>query len=876
MLRRTSLLLSIVLVVHFSFLCFIQPVNARTTTVPDGSSKTIQDAVDQAAPGDTILIPAGEYTFTKPVNVTKPVIIKGAGVASTAINMGSTACFYIYSDNVKIEGIKFVGRSNTTDDRAIDIGNVKDFCVKNCEFYNISRAGVVITGKDARGVISNSVFIDIYKGSGVVIYGGGAGNWSQSLEQIMGTENAVFVEKCDFLRNWHAIASNDGSKYVFRYNTVDDCLDQAQAVDAHGPEYGSSRGSRSYEIYGNTIKNENLGPNYAGIWIRGGDGVIYDNQVFDCSNGILLSYTSTTEEEEYEAFEYPEPDQTEKLYAWNNQLNGVDCGVNLRYTTARLFKVYDPSGTGPFQVYLEEMPGYSPYTYPHPLTDDSAWQAPPPAEWKSKSDFSGVEDLGDKNTGSILARFDMEIYKDDSECIVGYANHGASVTNEDDLFVKIRAHKDDNNNRVYEASSWDADSGYSYDSVETVSYSVYSNNFVEILLNFDTKTYSAWVTTQDGGKKNLADGYKMGSQAANLGQVCLKSDADNDFSVREHTVVSYTPKPEIICDKYSASVFEVDGQQREDALYTFGPYDGEVEIEFDFVPFAAPINGVVGFAGPDTKIEGFVNFSFMFRAYTNGLFDSYKENTYTYANKIPYSAYEIYQVRMVVDMGAETYNAWVTTPEGDTIQLASDYTFRAATDPRITELGKAFLKTVNEGEFGIRNFTVKRIGEGSLTRFALGGAIAKAQKLIGSDYTTESWADLVLALEEALETKADENASSDEIADAILNLRAAINALVEIEDIVIGPETSGGAGKVRTITISSRITCDWLVVQFTEGTGANAKISVIMVSPVGNTVTVSYPKAGTRIDVWAASGGIPDLTGEDMGVEITGYASTGQ
>lgn len=201
MLRRTSLLLSIVLVVHFSFLCFIQPVNARTTTVPDGSSKTIQDAVDQAAPGDTILIPAGEYTFTKPVNVTKPVIIKGAGVASTAINMGSTACFYIYSDNVKIEGIKFVGRSNTTDDRAIDIGNVKDFCVKNCEFYNISRAGVVITGKDARGVISNSVFIDIYKGSGVVIYGGGAGNWSQSLEQIMGTENAVFVEKCDFLRN---------------------------------------------------------------------------------------------------------------------------------------------------------------------------------------------------------------------------------------------------------------------------------------------------------------------------------------------------------------------------------------------------------------------------------------------------------------------------------------------------------------------------------------------------------------------------------------------------------------------------------------------------------------------------------------------------
>ena len=219
-----------------------------------------------------------------------------------------------------------------------------------------------------------------------------------------------------------------------------------------------------------------------------------------------------------EAFEYPEPDQTKKLYAWNNQLNGVDCGVNLRYTTAHLFKVYDPSGTGPFQVYLDEMPGYTPYTYPHPLTDDSAWQAPPPAEWKSKSDFSGVEDLGDKNTGSILARFDMEIYKDDSECIVGYANHGASVTNEDDLFVKIRAHKDDNNNRVYEASSWDADSGYSYDSVETVSYSVYNNNFVEILLNFDTKPTAHGLPRKTEAKRTWRTDIKWEARLRTLGR----------------------------------------------------------------------------------------------------------------------------------------------------------------------------------------------------------------------------------------------------------------------------------------------------------------------------------------------------------------------
>ena len=217
--KSINVILCIILTVCFTFSFIVYPAAARTMPISNGDSATIQDAINQAAPGDTVLIPAGEYTINKTVVINKPLILKGAGTAQTTLVSGNVASFSISADDVRIEGIKFVGRPGTTDDRAINVGNVRDFCIINCEFNNISRAGVVVTGDDARGVISGSDFIDIYAGSGVVVYGEGSSNWNKPLD--LGSQNAVFVEDCYFLRNWHGIASNNGSKYVFRYNEVE-------------------------------------------------------------------------------------------------------------------------------------------------------------------------------------------------------------------------------------------------------------------------------------------------------------------------------------------------------------------------------------------------------------------------------------------------------------------------------------------------------------------------------------------------------------------------------------------------------------------------------------------------------------------------------
>ncbi|ACL77312.1 immunoglobulin-like domain-containing protein [Ruminiclostridium cellulolyticum] len=89
--------------------------------------------------------------------------------------------------------------------------------------------------------------------------------------------------------------------------------------------------------------------------------------------------------------------------------------------------------------------------------------------------------------------------------------------------------------------------------------------------------------------------------------------------------------------------------------------------------------------------------------------------------------------------------------------------------------------------------------------------------------------------------------------------------------LAIGTESKGGAGCTRTITIGGANAGDlagkYLVVQFTEGTGDNAKVSVVMISPASQSVTVSYQVDGTTVETWLTSA-MPNLIDSDMGVIV--------
>lgn len=706
--KKISLLMCIVLMVSFTFGTMNFQADARTTSIEYGAYEAIQKAISEAAPGETIIIPAGEFIIEKPISINRPITLRGTvegGVLQTVIQGRCANYINVFSDDVRIEGIKFEGRLGlSANEHAINIGDYINFVVKNCEFLNVSYRGVLITGNRAKGVITGCRFENIYNGSGVVVYGVSTGSgenvintfWDtyptmDELKNNLGTDNAVYIEDCYFTKGWHAVASNEGGRYVFRYNTMEDPDGTGQSVDTHGLEYQSKRGTRSVEIYNNTLTNSYA--HYANIWLRGGDGVVFNNTMTNSTNGLFISHTSEIGQPDPEQIPYPAKDQTRALYAWNNTLDGNPAKIIVRPGHEYLLVENR-------DFFNYELPGYVPYTYPHPLAADP--EPEEPEIWNSKADYTeGTHSLGSSNTGRQMIKFDFESAADNISGTVGYAVYGATVT--DQVYMALAIHFDTNG--FFKVLNNDT-----FDSITDLPYIASETYQVKMDIDPLTRTYSVWIKPESAQEILIAENYsfRSGLNVENIGTICLVSNNDGDFSVIDHSIFSYTPfgnVPGAWYSKANASNGFVDG------LHVLDPnYAGTVRMEFDFTPHGNSINGVVGFGGKDTDITGYASFSFMFRAYTNGKFDAYNKNTYTALTGIPYAADITYHVKIITDLGSNTYDAWVT-PEGEeTVMIADDYEYRAAT-PDIDDIGKVCLVSTNTDDFRIQNFTAETIGE---------------------------------------------------------------------------------------------------------------------------------------------------------------------
>lgn len=351
-----------------SFGLVASPTLAATLTPATGNAADLQTACNQAKPGDVIQIPAGTFTFDRTVTCSTGFAIRGAGETQTILRSGSvtTAMFYLSGANglrTEISGITFVGAGN--DGSRLDLAlhltdSPKDFRVHHCTIAGFGGYGIYVSG-DSRGVVDHCTFKDVHYGAvdsmgyAVCVIGDGAASWSRPL--ALGTASAVFVEDNQFSGCRHAVASNSGSRYVFRYNQVRDPPANWVPLDAHGREYGSTTGSRSFEIYENTVANQ-VGTAWAGSVIRGGDGVVFNNRFGPGINNPL--YLANRLDGSESGCSYPCPDQTRALHAWNNTNNGSPVAITVRAGHEAFFVQGRDYFNGP-------LPGYVPYVYPHPL-----------------------------------------------------------------------------------------------------------------------------------------------------------------------------------------------------------------------------------------------------------------------------------------------------------------------------------------------------------------------------------------------------------------------------------------------------------------------------------------------------------------------------
>jgi len=305
------------------------------------------------------------------------------------------------------------------DNDGIVLSWVDGFLIDHCAID--SNTGSSISSSASKGVISNCDFSALYK----VIHGGiwnygvqvsgnfqyyisseyGTPTWIQNISQVWGlydwqgitlkyttipanvntgtmpwpvyttsdisfTAGPVYIESSTF--NWirHCATSSGFGYFVFRFNTCYNGTVGFPFVDEHGGgEWSLSAvayASRGEEVYNNTLYGTAPGTGMYGIDDTGGSGLIYNNTIKNVAIGIYLQNRN------YNNGDPVDPEYINDCWIWNNVFNNVGTALSVTsndgITTGVNYFCDSCGGTVTPTAPAPPPSGYTPYVYPHPLT----------------------------------------------------------------------------------------------------------------------------------------------------------------------------------------------------------------------------------------------------------------------------------------------------------------------------------------------------------------------------------------------------------------------------------------------------------------------------------------------------------------------------
>jgi len=385
---------------------------ADTHVADSCSSAHVQTAIDAAADGDTVTVPAGECTWTSQVAIAnKQLTINGNGVDSTIITANITTgtrpgLFKVTTKPATITGFTFNGTpptygaflvfegvSTCTDDVCVQATDL--FRVTSCKFTPTATYSILTWGK-SYGLVDANTFTTPNNISFIDLYADTTTSWGRV--SSLGTNRAVVIENNTFantnsaasLSNTRPVTSDGGARFVYRYNTSSN-----NDIDVHG-YCGVAAGSMQYEIYNNSFSLGSGKTLPRWMFIRGGSGVVFNNTM--TNSGTFTNGTIDLAEYRLKAIDscsgagqsccstYPCQDQiglgtsqaSDPLYFWNNKVNGAAATIAVTATVQDAGNVCGeeyPDVADYIQLNRDYFNttkiGYTAYTCPHPLASAS-------------------------------------------------------------------------------------------------------------------------------------------------------------------------------------------------------------------------------------------------------------------------------------------------------------------------------------------------------------------------------------------------------------------------------------------------------------------------------------------------------------------------
>jgi hypothetical protein len=285
---------------------FSAPRCGATVYQSDGSEASVQACIRSAADGDTITIPAGTFSWTSRLDITKGITlqgattINGAGTSDPTVTdatiilddtprTGNGGIIKVATNSTqffRLTGVTFrSGGITTNGPLGIILTNAGDgptrARVDNCNFDQLYIGRTIYPSGWVYGVADHNVitlrannfaFHVVNRNYGGSTQTGGNGSWSDY--PWYGTDKFWFIETNTITRPnavgvTNLLDCDNGGRWVARHNYLLNVMPQG-----HGTEGGNFRGQRVNEFYDNTV---NTTVNWNGGGSRGGTQMWHDN-----------------------------------------------------------------------------------------------------------------------------------------------------------------------------------------------------------------------------------------------------------------------------------------------------------------------------------------------------------------------------------------------------------------------------------------------------------------------------------------------------------------------------------------------------------------------------------------------------------------------
>ena len=384
------------------------PTGGGQTWETNGQQSSVADALGKARDGDTIQLPAGNFTWNATLTIEKAVTLTGVAGATTITNARGQGSLVVLKPQaggpVELKNLKFASNGGGSGCIHLNVGNgpgAKPPLVHHCRFEMRNFGERAIEWGNNGGVIYDDEFVSTNKADiSCIAFKNPQDSDSWKSPSSVGKggdpngDKNTYLEDCTFKDAFlQALDFDDNSRTVCRHCTFDN-----SAISSHGQDT-SPQGLREFEVMHNKFIFEiggNCNPNPYPLninywfYVRGGGAsVIFDNdfpKVSSCAWGSKPSISLTVYNiRRRSAFipcqtRYPASRQlgfgsntsgamvSEPLYIWGNTGTGAneiglvnyspdDCGNNQQIGDY-IKKDRD--------YFLAAKSGYVEFTYPHP------------------------------------------------------------------------------------------------------------------------------------------------------------------------------------------------------------------------------------------------------------------------------------------------------------------------------------------------------------------------------------------------------------------------------------------------------------------------------------------------------------------------------